>query len=191
MDEQVYPPEASRSGKNSYYHHCGIYNGRPNYGVCLFIIEASEEKRLHSHEDCAKAIRNTDCPALKMRQEERDAGKALYYVPRPELTAEQKAAMEERKTKDYLGELPRPSMVGNASYVRGWNSTGKDRSLDLPDPDGSTQRKIYIPPPAKSKPKLPEDFTQMDAGALVTEMAEQDKKGKSALTLLDIARGNG
>ena len=190
MDEQVYPPEASRSGKNTYYHYCNSYNGRPNYGVCLFIVEAHEEKRLNSHEDCARSIRNGDCPALKMRQEERDAGRALYYVPRPELTDEQRAAMQERKAKEYLGELPRPHMLTNASYVRGWNAAGKDRSLDLPDPDGGKpQRKIYIPPPQKPKPKPPEHFTQMDAGALVSDMVEQESKDKSGMTLLDIARG--
>lgn len=79
---ETLPPEKSMSGINSVYLHCTNANKRRSYGVCLFTIRASEMGKLNETNECKGCIENGTCDALKYRQEERDAGRALYYLPR-------------------------------------------------------------------------------------------------------------
>jgi hypothetical protein len=78
-----YPPEQSMAGYNSYSFGCKTVGFSPGYCVCLNKISAYErDGKLTTYPECEKAIRNKDCPALAMRQEERVAGKALYFLDR-------------------------------------------------------------------------------------------------------------
>lgn len=72
----------SRSGFNTVFHHCDIYQGRPSYASCLHVIELTMEKGddFTLRPDCSKAIRERNCPAVKMRMEELKAGHALFFV---------------------------------------------------------------------------------------------------------------
>lgn len=78
-----YPPEQSMGGINAFNFGCRPLGFSPGYCVCLNKIMAYErDGKLSAYPDCEKAIRNKDCPALGMRQEERVAGKALYFLDR-------------------------------------------------------------------------------------------------------------
>lgn len=79
-----YPPQQSMGGINAYNFACKPIGYSPGYCVCLHKIAAYErdDGKLASYPECEKAIRNNDCPALKMRAEEQAAGKALYFLDR-------------------------------------------------------------------------------------------------------------
>lgn len=84
---RVIPIELSMAGYNAYYHHCDTYHGRSNYAVCQHTIDAVLERRMQLRSECPAAIEAGTCPALKMRQAERDAGRALYFIDRREILA--------------------------------------------------------------------------------------------------------
>ena len=78
-----YPPEQSMAGINSFNFGCKPVGYSPGYCVCLHKLAAYErDQGLKSYPECEKAIRNKECPALAMRKEEREAGKALYFIDR-------------------------------------------------------------------------------------------------------------
>lgn len=82
------PTDASKSGDNSYYLHCESFGCRRAYAVCLRVIDAFEAgKPRWQDPGCNKAIQAgpTQCPALKMRSEERAAGKPIFFEPRGRL----------------------------------------------------------------------------------------------------------
>jgi hypothetical protein len=94
---EVRPPQASRAGRNRYYHECKKVGAKRHYGICLFTIEAFERGQKLNEEPCVKAIRSKTCPALKMRQEELDAGQSIYYAePDPSKAVNPDAARRER-----------------------------------------------------------------------------------------------
>lgn len=86
MVTEDHPVAASRSGKNTVYHHCEIYQGRPSYASCLMVMDQTFEGVNHLRPDCQIAIEAGTCPALAMRRAELKAGKALFYVDYIELT---------------------------------------------------------------------------------------------------------
>jgi hypothetical protein len=90
-----YPVSASKSGQNTLYHHCAVYDGRSNYAVCLHTIAAVLEKRAQLRSGCPEAIQNRTCPAMRMRKNELDAGRALYYIGRPDIEALRRKQAEE------------------------------------------------------------------------------------------------
>lgn len=96
-----YPPEQSMGGVNAYNFACKPIGYSPGYCVCLHKIAAYErdEGKLPSYPECEKAIRNNDCPALKMRAEERAAGKALYFLDR--------ALLREEMDKHFAVSIPK------------------------------------------------------------------------------------
>ena len=94
-----YPPEQSMGGINSYNFGCKPMGFSPGYCVCLHKIAAYErDGELKAYPDCDRAIRNKDCPALGMRQEERVAGKALYFIDR--------ALLREEMDKHFKDQVP-------------------------------------------------------------------------------------
>lgn len=119
--ENDLPPEASRSGKNSIYIGCSVRQARQNYGVCLFIVQAYDEDRLNqSMKDCARAMTGNYCEARQMQQEEKAAGKSLYFKER-----QIKVTVIDDNAK------PVKSIDKNStSYKRGFNAnTSKSKSV--------------------------------------------------------------
>ena len=104
------PPEMSRSGTNQYYHPCRAVKASRHYGVCLFTIEAFERGQELKEAACVKAMTKGTCPAMKMRQKERDAGKALYYIPHVH-----------KDTEETIKKTPRQRHTDtqHPSYLRG------------------------------------------------------------------------
>ncbi|MEO9497662.1 MAG: hypothetical protein ABJG42_24525 [Vibrio splendidus] len=81
-EESQYPPEKSEGVNNTHIIYCDSLNRRSHYCICLNFLRAVDEKRITGFEDCQTALRNGTCNAVKPRNEEREAGKALYYTPR-------------------------------------------------------------------------------------------------------------
>jgi hypothetical protein len=78
--QQKNPVDLSRSGKNSVYFHCDIYNGRTSYAGCLNFLDAHMDGRAHLRPDCEIAYNKGFCPAKEMRKQELKAGHTLYFV---------------------------------------------------------------------------------------------------------------
>lgn len=85
MQEQpIRPFTQSADGRaNAYFHRCvRVGHCRP-YAACLSLVSAAESGPLSSnYSDCSTAIRGRECPALAMREEERLAGRAIYFAER-------------------------------------------------------------------------------------------------------------
>lgn len=76
----------SRGGRNTVYHNCDIYQGRPNYAACLMVMDqAFDGVNRELRPQCHDAIANRTCPALAMRKAELQAGRALFFVDYTEL----------------------------------------------------------------------------------------------------------
>ncbi len=101
--QPTYPPEQSGAGTNTFtVKGCKAVGYTPGYCVCLNKIMAFERDRaLASYPECERAISGRSCPALTMRQEERTAGKSLYYVDR--------ALLREEMDKAFADTAPRMS----------------------------------------------------------------------------------
>jgi hypothetical protein len=80
--EKEIPIELSMSGHNSFYFHCNTYHGRSNFAVCQHTIDAVEAERVQLRSECPTAIACGTCPAMGMRQREREAGRALFFSDR-------------------------------------------------------------------------------------------------------------
>lgn len=79
-----FPPEKSAEGSNAFYHRCAVVGYAAPYCGCLLSIkrvESGERKKI-AFQSCADAIERGVCPSLALKQEEADAGKAIYYVAR-------------------------------------------------------------------------------------------------------------
>lgn len=109
------PSVESRSGTNGYYHPCEPYGGSPNYGVCLFTLQANNDKRLPDGHPCSVAIQAGQCPAVEMQRREWSEGRALYYIDRRVLEA---AFVESRRVAK-APEIDRTDYESE-SYKRGF-----------------------------------------------------------------------
>lgn len=89
--QKEYPPEASKAGRNTVYHSCEVYGGRPSYASCLFTLDAIAEGRDNLRPHCAEAVRNGTCVAVQMQKDEQAAGRALFFVDYLELTEARRA----------------------------------------------------------------------------------------------------
>lgn len=89
IDEEKYPLEASESGDNAFYFAgCPTSSGRVNYASCLAKCAARDKGRLDErYSDCSALIGKRQCPAQKMRIEEKQKGMAIHFVSRPKLVA--------------------------------------------------------------------------------------------------------
>ena len=154
---EVRPPQASRAGRNRYYHECKKVGAKRHYGICLFTIEAFERGQKLNEEPCVKAIRSKTCPALKMRQEELDAGQSIYYAePDPAKAVNPDAARRERHSVSVNRH--------GSSYQRGF--TGVTPKVT------SAPTQITTPKPkAKPVPKLaPGEMIEFDASKIVNAL---------------------
>lgn len=114
MSTAQLPPEASRAGKNRYYHECEPVGSSRHYGICLFTIEAFERGQKLMEAPCVNAIKAGTCPALAMREREREAGRALYFVEAdPAKAVDRAAAQRERNAVSVDKSHP--------SYQRGFS----------------------------------------------------------------------
>lgn len=77
-------PEVSADGRrNAYYIHCEVAGQYRPYAACLNLCNERKGGRLEPiYADCSVAIGKKRCPALTMRANEKEAGKALYFVER-------------------------------------------------------------------------------------------------------------
>lgn len=87
VDLERYPVERSAAGDNAYYlEHCNVTNSRPSYAACLKRVADRKSGRLATEfAECSAAIGKKSCPAQAMQRAEKEAGRALYFVPRLKL----------------------------------------------------------------------------------------------------------
>lgn len=129
---ETLPPEASMAGNNTVYCHCQTLNKRSNYGVCLFTLKAYEEARLQPDSDCHSTIASGNCDARRFRQQERDAGKALFYKKREiPVTVSMEPAQKQSFDRN------------SDSFQRGWQRAGASPKTSV----------TPIKPVTKTKPK--------------------------------------
>lgn len=82
--ETALPIEASARGDNAYYcEFCNFCGHRPSYAACLDRIKHGV--RSTNFSDCTTAIQRRHCPAMEMRAQEIEAGKALFYISRADV----------------------------------------------------------------------------------------------------------
>lgn len=102
--------DKSMGNQNRHSFWCDDLQQRRMYGGCLYLVDAYQAGRISASDplsNCAIAMSREQCNALVMRQEEIDAGHALYYVdakPKPEKMS---------------------STIDDESYQRGWNQVGR------------------------------------------------------------------
>lgn len=82
-DAEIYPPSASAGKNNAYYFHCDSVGHHPAYASCLHKIEQRKAGRLETiFAVCSAEIGQRRCPAIDMRKQEQEAGKAIFFVDR-------------------------------------------------------------------------------------------------------------
>lgn len=76
--------ELSADGKRNAHHHICLHTGnRPAYAVCLHLCSERKKGRLREiYSECSAVIGKGECVALKMRKEEIEAGRAIYFEER-------------------------------------------------------------------------------------------------------------
>lgn len=165
---EVHPVEASRSGKNAYYHFCDIRGAKQNYSVCLHILKARDEDRIHRDDfvDCQRACLRGECEALKMRAQEKAAGRALFYTPRVERNPANTRTSEEAQ-RDAMKVRTHSFDMSNAGYARGWAMAGGEKPVTAGEQGAR-------PAPKKSKPAKPKTgYTEANYADLVNAIASE------------------
>ena len=156
VGDEVYPVDASMSGKNTFYLYCDQRGCKQNYGVCRFFIEKKKSGKLpaNSFSDCSAAYDKNLCPAKVLHQEEIDAGRALYYAPRaePVKIVTDKVVVEKKTSIDR----------NSASYKRGWSRL-----------DGIPSKSKAEKKPEVAKPPAEPDKTDFER--LVSDLSKEDK----------------
>ncbi|MDR9846987.1 hypothetical protein [Herbaspirillum huttiense] len=81
--QENHPPSVSGSPYNAFYlPGCKSVERSPAYSSCLFKLEEFDAGRPVAYAgECNIAIRGRQCPAVDMRDQERLAGKALFFMP--------------------------------------------------------------------------------------------------------------
>ena len=176
-----YPPEQSMGGVNTFSHGCLVVGYSPGYCVCLHKIAAFErDGDLKQYPECGKAISFSTCPALKMRAEEREAGKALYFIDRtllreemdkhfaattpsfrPTKTEVPKTAPVKvsaaKKVADHLTTMPTPEIDGYAAAINAAITA-------LPADEPKEEPKVVVPSPSVAKAPSLVDMVRMQMG---------------------------
>ncbi|WP_429236564.1 hypothetical protein [Aeromonas salmonicida] len=114
---EILPVDASRSGKNTVYHHCGQLERRASYGVCLFTLECFDKGKLRSDSDCYQPISSGSCSAIALKAREIEAGRALFFKER--------AIPVVVHTEEPAVVITGPTKPESESYMRGWNAAGR------------------------------------------------------------------
>lgn len=179
--QPVYPPEQSMGGINSYNFSCKPIGYSPGYCVCLHKIAAYErDGDLPSYPECGKAIRNADCPALKLRAEEREAGHAIYFIDRNLLREEMEkqfaqsnaafratraAAVKSTKTTAAKPETLAPSTpVSFSGEGDGYAAAINAAISALPAEEEKEEPKVIVPSPSVAKAPSLVDMVRMQMG---------------------------
>lgn len=86
-DTEVYPLDASKSGRNAtHINGCHVVGQSQPYAACLKRIADYEAgDSLESMRDCTRAIGGPACRAWAMRQEEIKAGSSIHFTNRDKL----------------------------------------------------------------------------------------------------------
>lgn len=186
-----YPPNMSMAGKNSYSHSCKVVGYTPGYCVCLHKIAAYErDGTVRGSPDCEKAISLKTCPATNLRQLEREAGKALFFIDRDILREEMdkhfnsihpsfarttpaKSAFNQSSSKPESKPAPAPKPTVKSD----------DRLMDMPESEGFAaainiaikEAQTAVPalkeevPPPSNKPKSLLDVARKQMGNIAKE----------------------
>lgn len=176
----IHPVEASRSGGNAFYHFCHIRGAQQNYGLCMHILTAMDERRLgnDSFVDCQRACTRGDCEAKKMRAEEEAAGVALYFKPRTNINPANSRPEKEAQDKALIVSSGKYDM-SNASYARGWHMAGGEsqKSGDRPKAPASKNISGGAARPVKPTPPKPKSgFIEEGMADLVNALATEKPK---------------
>lgn len=160
QDDEVYPATVSAGGNNAYYlTGCELVGHRPSYCVCLNKIKAYERDRTLRGLQCESEIRDKVCPAIKMRDQELAAGKALFFVNRTKLMA----------FNDEQARIERDRIVAS-----------KPSAKKLPPLEMIKMPKIDYGEIVKPKPKVENHFLDQQgdgyAAAINNAMRDLDKK---------------
>lgn len=170
------------AGNNTVYCHCQTLNKRNNYGVCLFTVKAFEEAKLSHDSDCYGAINSGSCEARRLRQQERDAGRALFFKKREipvTVVSDNKEIRVNRESDAY-----------RRGWMRGGVTSKQPAGLSSPKAKPITQ----APTP---KPKKEEGFSiKGSLSEAVTAAVKMESSSKAAqssqptkpLSLLERAR---
>jgi hypothetical protein len=122
-DDETYPPERSKGGDNAHFHLCMEIGERKAYAACLDLIERRKNGRLPiAYAQCSAAIGRKDCPALAMVKQEKQEGKALFFISREKLRKFYKA------TEEFVAPIIAPIIKTK------WNDAPKKREAPPPAP---------------------------------------------------------
>ncbi|MEO9387221.1 hypothetical protein [Chromobacterium phragmitis] len=112
--------DVGNTRRNAFWMACDHDGGRVNYAACLTktaIIKISPAAGEHAYPTCSKAVRSGTCQCVDMRREEIGAGKAIWFIQRPDydpandpvpVTVEQRA---ERIVSEKTGSSWRSKIV--------------------------------------------------------------------------------
>ncbi|MCG5512880.1 hypothetical protein [Ectothiorhodospira shaposhnikovii] len=164
--ENAVSVDQSVGNGNVHIHWCDALNQRRFYGSCLVTLEAWKKGEVSTDAekdvrcDCAGAMNRNNCSAMKLRQEELTAGKAIYFKPLKRLEGMPALSMTVDRT--------------SPGFIRGWNAAGSDKSLNLTVPGQKTNSdEVFARKPVpRPEPKVPTDDGY--AGLINTMMKEAE-----------------
>jgi hypothetical protein len=146
MTDTSTPIEASTSGKNAFTLACPAIEQRMSYAACLNRLHAieSDAKVPKDWESCRSACSARQCPAQHMREDEKTAGKSLFFVAREAIVNASDSA------RKWIATWNKPANVKKAVGAR---SSGKSM-FDAMGELGSMAEAISgISTPATPTPK--------------------------------------
>lgn len=153
--------DKSIGGKNRYTFWCPAMEQRRFYGSCLCLKASYEAGRIRPDDpfcDCARAMESGNCVALRMREEEMAAGRALYY----------------QDPDSRPGPTLKEGEENIASYRRGWEQVGRIISGVT-----KTVRRV-VTTEEKIEPAVAGfEIKGMDIASLITEAAAEENRKAS------------
>lgn len=178
-EELIYPVEASKSGKNAYYHRCDVRDQAVNYAVCLFTLEAIEEGRIKEDQfsDCQGGCKNGTCDAIRMRRQEKKAGHALFYKERILVNPANTRSEAEARANALVASSGKYDLT-NESFARGWAQVGS--KLNKPDSAPRPVRVAQPKPVAAPASVEKSDYIEQDFSKVVNAIAESENTTKPA-----------
>lgn len=174
MSDKIIAVEKSAGGINRYCHYCNVNCKQTLYSICLHTIDYVNRGGTTNFDRCEQAIKTNHCPAQAMREQELNAGKALYFsewvVTQPEPEAPAPI------------ELPKIDKSSDA-YQRGWNAVPAARGITSAP---IAPRKSLSNPPL-DKPVKPKEAGDEMMTMDVSKMVEDAGKAPS-MQKLDTSR---
>lgn len=167
---ETLPIEASEQGNNTCLVKCKVYNAQRHYAVCLRVIKQFDDGTPNENEpDCNAALMDGDrCPAYDMRAKERDAGKALFFVPREQ---------------SHFPALPKGVTIFDRGFDIGWRKPDKPssparESSSLTQSESVARASL---PKAKKEVKAASVTVETpDYADVVNQMMKEDAAAKAA-----------